>query len=67
MTDRIVEIVARATEDELRVHDCLYGYCPKRWEECARCDAVKAAMLSAYKPEPEGQWQDFPPSDEVRK
>lgn len=26
--------------DEIRVNDCLYGFCKKRTAECKRCDGV---------------------------
>ena len=38
---------SRTPPDTVRVHDCLYSYCPKRWEECARCDAVVAILRRA--------------------
>jgi hypothetical protein len=28
-------------QEPLRVHDCLYGYCPARRKECERCDRIK--------------------------
>lgn len=29
---------------EVRVHDCLYGFCKERNDECKRCDAVVAIL-----------------------
>jgi hypothetical protein len=29
-----------------RVHTCLYDWCPKQSDECARCDAVLAIIRS---------------------
>lgn len=30
-----------------RVHSCLYDWCPKRRDECRKCDAVVAILRAA--------------------
>lgn len=33
--------------DDVRVRDCLNGYCPKRTDECKKCDGVVAILRRA--------------------
>jgi len=40
-------------QDVVRVNDCLYGYCPKRWDECRRCDAVVEILMRASCEDPD--------------
>lgn len=39
--------MTQRTPDEVRVHSCLYGYCPSRREDCKRCDAVAGVLARA--------------------
>lgn len=40
--------MSERTDEYPRIHSCLRNWCPSRWEECDRCDAV-LAILKAHR------------------
>lgn len=58
LEDMMMTLGKPTRDDDVRVNDCLHGYCPKRSLRCWRCDRVKAILAKHFVEHEEGQDHD---------